>query len=88
MVQLLGACIQDLAPCPTVEALIKDPPRNGHCVKSLYRGHCLGNYHFLWFLFIENLREEDNLSIRDKTAKFGSTVHAIMHRSLSCKVFN
>ena len=63
----------------TVEPLIKDPPRKGHCMLNLsIVGHCLGNYHFLWFLFIENLREEDNLSIRDKTAEFGSTVHAII----------
>ena len=47
------------------------------------------------FYSFENFREEDNLSIRDKTAEFGSTVHAIIdhypakiNKHKSCKVFN
>ena len=57
----------------TVEPLIKDPPRKGHCMLDLsIRDTVWGpkNYHSLYFLFIKNLREEDNLSIRDKTAEF------------------
>ena len=57
----------------TVEPLIKDPPRKGHCMLnlSIWGTVCVWspkNYYSLWFLLIENLGEEDNLSIRDKTA--------------------
>ena len=73
----------------TLEPLIKDPLRKGYCMLNLSTRDTVWspkNYHFLLFLFIENLRKEDNLPIRDKTAEFivlfpkcplfgGSTVH-------------
>ena len=58
----------------TVEPQIVDPPRKGQCMLDLhnYKGHCQRSQtlHSLQFQYIENLREEDNLSIKDKTAEF------------------
>ena len=55
------------------KCIIKDPPREGHCMLDLSIGDTIWgpkNYHSLYFLFTENLREEHNLSIMDKTAEF------------------
>ena len=40
----------------------------GHCIPP-HKGHCSRSQKLL-SLYIENLREEDNLSIKDKTAEF------------------
>ena len=57
----------------TVEPPIEDPPSKGHCMLNLSIGDIVWgpkNYRSLYVLFIENLQEEDNLSIKDKTAEF------------------
>ena len=49
----------------------KGPSEKGTLyVKPLYRGHCLESQILPFPIVSENLREEDNLSIRDKTAEF------------------
>ena len=52
---------------------INNPPKKGHCMFDLSKKDtALGpkNYHSLYTSYIENLWEEDNLSIKDTIAEF------------------
>ena len=59
----------------TVEPPIVDPPRKGHCmvdlsIKDTARRPKKITFPIVSIQCIENLREEDNVSIKDKTAEF------------------